>query len=91
MCLARVADWSADAQRKTRFATAATIVAGANLEFKDAAEVAEVSGGKADTLSDVFRFNRRTFGGEILLAWPQRDRSAKNFHELLMTWKAHNS
>ena len=99
VCLARydalVAQFSeretADALKMFRrtmgFATAAVIVAGANLEFDGAKELAAVSGGRAGSLSEMFRFNRRTFGGEICLSWAFRDRSAKRFHELLTAWK----
>jgi hypothetical protein len=75
-------------RRTMGFATAAVIVAGANAEFDDAREIAEVSGGKAASLADMFRFNRRNFGGEICLSWVFRDRSAQRFHELLSAWKA---
>ena len=72
-----------------RFAGAAAIVAGANLKFGKAAKAVGLvrGGGAVASLSDMLRFNREKFGGEICLGWPDRDRSATQFQELLAAWK----
>jgi hypothetical protein len=78
-------------RRLMRFGGAAVIVAGANLEFDKAQEAADLVGGSGTVTSidDMLRFSRKKFGGEICLGWPDRDRSAARFHELLTVWKDH--
>ena len=45
------------------------------------------AGGSVASVSDLLHFNRVKFGGEICLGWPDRDRSAARFQELLTVWK----
>jgi hypothetical protein len=74
-------------RRLMRFAGAAAVVAGANFEPEGAADVAHMAHGAIASLADVLRFNRQNFGGEICLGWPDRDRNARRFHELMTAWK----
>lgn len=80
-------------RRVMRFGGAAVVVAGANLEFDKAKEAAGFVGGSGAvaSLSDMLAYSRQKFGGEICLGWPDRDRSAARFQELLSVWKEHCS
>ena len=76
-------------RRAMRFGGAAAVVAGANLKFDEAGDLGRMVGGSGAvaSLSDVLRFSRQKFGGEICLGWPDRDRNAERFQELLTVWK----
>ena len=80
-------------RRVMRFAGAGVVVAGANLKFGKAADMAGMvrGSGAVASLSDMLHFSRQKFGGEICLGWPDRDRSAARFDELLSAWKAYCS
>lgn len=75
------------------FANATAVVAGANMEFSEAGEAAELTKGSGvvKSLASMLRFNREKFGGEICLGWPDRDRSAAAFDTLLTAWKAYST
>lgn len=69
----------------------ATAVAGAvNLEIEEAKDMVELTSGSGSisNLAELFAFARSKWGGEITLAWPDRDMSADKFDALLKRWHA---
>ena len=55
---------------------------------ENAEHLREFGNSEINSMQDAFAYHRNTYGGEILLGWADRDRSAEKLNALLIEWSA---